>query len=174
MDVLIRAARPDDAEGVVTILNEIIAAGRYTAFDTPFTAEAERRYMAELPTRGVFHVAQEDRNHRMVGFQTLAPFATYTHAFDHVGVIATYVDLNCRRCGVGTQLWEATCAAARQKGYEKIFTYVRADNPAALAAYGQWGFHVVGTAQRHAKIQGRYVDEVIIERQIPDVAGARG
>jgi L-amino acid N-acyltransferase YncA len=174
MDILIRGARPDDAEGVVAILNEIIAAGRYTAFDTPFTAEAETRYMTELPARGIFHVAQAKTNQKIVGFQTLDPFATYTHVFDHVGVIATYVDLDRRRCGVGTQLCEATFAFARQKSYEKIFTYVRADNPAALAAYGQWGFHVVGTARKHAKIQGRYVDEVIIERQISDVAGARG
>jgi RimJ/RimL family protein N-acetyltransferase len=49
-------------------------------------------------------------------------------------------------------------------GYEKIFTYVRGDNPAALVAYVKCGFRIVGTAQRHAKCAGRYVDEIIIER----------
>jgi ribosomal protein S18 acetylase RimI-like enzyme len=81
-----------------------------------------------------------------------------------VGVIATFVDLACRRQGVGKRLFAATFEAARRKGYEKIFTYVRADNPAALEAYSKQGFRTIGTAQRQAKFRDRYVDEVIIER----------
>lgn len=41
MDVLIREARPEDAEGIVRVLNPIIETGKHTIFDTPFTAEAE-------------------------------------------------------------------------------------------------------------------------------------
>ena len=47
-----------------------------------------------------------------------------------------------------------------------IFTFVSADNPAALAAYLDQGFTVVGTATRHAKIDGRYIDEVMIEKAL--------
>ncbi len=54
--------------------------------------------------------------------------------------------------------------AARRKGYEKIFTFIRADNPAALATYEKQGFSVVGIARKHAKLAGKYVDEVLIER----------
>ena len=93
----------------------------------------------------------------------MEPFATYTHGFDHVGTLGTYVDLAARRQGVGTALFEATFAMARRKGYEKIFTFVRADNPAALATYRKRGFTIVGTARRHARINGAYVDEIIIE-----------
>jgi L-amino acid N-acyltransferase YncA len=99
----------------------------------------------------------------LLGFQVVEPFATYTHAFDHVGVIGTFVDLAWRRQGIGARLAEATFAAARKKGYEKLFGYVRADNAAALAFYASLGFGVIGTAQRQARIGGRYVDEVLIE-----------
>ena len=132
--------------------------------DGPFSVEEERRFISSFPPRGIFHVAESRSNGRVVGLQTMEPFAAYTHAFDHVGIIATYVDLGCRRQGIGKRLFEATFAAARQKGYEKIFTYVRGDNPAALAAYVKCGFRIVGTAQRHAKCGGRYVDEIIIEK----------
>jgi ribosomal protein S18 acetylase RimI-like enzyme len=94
----------------------------------------------------------------------MEPFATYTHAFDHVGTLGTYVDLGCRRQGIATALFEATFEVARRKGYEKILTFVRADNPAALATYLKQGFAIVGTARRHTKINGAYVDEIIIER----------
>ena len=60
---------------------------------------------------------------------------------------------------------------AREKGYEKLFSYVRADNPAALAFYQRLGFEIVGTARRQARIGARhsarysvrYIDEIIIE-----------
>ncbi|WP_017316600.1 GNAT family N-acetyltransferase [Mastigocladopsis repens] len=164
MDLLVREAHPNDAEAIVGIWNPIIATGLYTAVDTLLTVEAEREYILNFPQRGVFHVAVCRADHKVVGFQSMEPFATYTHAFDHVGVIGTYVDLSYRRQGIGKCLFDATFEAARRKGYEKIFTYVRADNVAALASYLRRGFQIVGTAQRHAKLNGTYVDEIIIER----------
>lgn len=41
MELLIREVQVDDAEAIVGILNPIIQAGIYTAFDTPFTVEDE-------------------------------------------------------------------------------------------------------------------------------------
>lgn len=164
MELLIREARPEDAEAIIGIFNPIIEAGLYTVFDTPFTVEAERDYILNFPQRGIFHVAVNLPDHKIVGFQSMEPFAPYTHAFDHVGMLGTYVDLPSRRKGISRQLFEATFEVARQKGYEKIFTFVRADNTVALAVYLNHGFRIVGTAQRQAKIDGRYVDEIIIEK----------
>lgn len=166
MHLEIREATPDDADAIVRVLNPIIEAGTYTVFDTPFTAEAEREYLLKFPARGVFLVALRRDDGRVVGFQSMEPFAHYTRAFDHVGVLGTYVDLACRRQGVATALFQATFAAAVRKGYGKIFTFVRADNPAALQAYLRQGFRTVGTALRHARLGGAFVDEIIIEKQL--------
>jgi L-amino acid N-acyltransferase YncA len=162
--IQIREACADDAEGIVEILNPIIAARCYSALDTPVTPADERRFIHEFPPNGVFHVAVDAQDDRIVGFQDVSPFAAYTHAFDHVGIIGTYVDLHRRRQGIGRQLFAATFGAARHKGYEKIFTYVRADNDAGLRAYLDQGFRLVGRAERHAKIDGRYIDELVIEK----------
>jgi L-amino acid N-acyltransferase YncA len=164
MKLLIREARPDDAEAIINIFNPIIETGQHTIFDTPFTAEAEREFILNLHERGIFHVAVNQEEEKIVGFQSMEPFATYTHAFDHVGMLGTYVDRTARRQGIATQLFEATFKAAQLKGYEKLFTYVRADNPAALATYLNQGFGIVGTAKRQARIKGGYVDEIIIEK----------
>jgi L-amino acid N-acyltransferase YncA len=164
MKLLIRDVRPEDAEAILQVFNPIINAGLYTIFVTPFTAEAEREFIVNFPSRGVFHVAVRVGDGCVVGFQNVEPFATYTHAFDHVGVIGTYVDLDCHRLGIASKLFEATFKAARLKGYEKLSAFVRADNPAAVAAYLKQGFQVIGTALRHAKINGRYIDEVLIEK----------
>ena len=160
----IRNAVVDDAEAIVAILNPIIAARIYTAFDTPVTIEDEVQFIRAFPARGLFHVAVDRFTGRIVGFQDVSPFADFTHAFDHLGVIGTYVDLERRRQGIATKLFEATFEAAARKGYEKMFTYVRADNTAGLDVYLRQGFRVVGTAVRHAKIDGRYIDEIVIEK----------
>lgn len=163
-DLLIRSVRPDDAGAIVAILNPIIEAGEHTVLDTLLTVEFERRYIDSFPQRGVFTVAERPENHQVVGFQSLEPFASYTRAFDHVAVIGTYVALSHRHQGIGTRLSDVSFEAARRNGYEKIFTYVRADNLASLAFYLKLGFRVIGTAQRQAKIGQRYVDEILIEK----------
>ena len=164
MQIEVREATPDDAAGIVSVLNPIIAARIYTVLDAPFTVDAEREFIRHFPTRGIFHVAINNADETVVGFQSMEPFANYTHAFDHVGVLGTFVDLPCRRQRIATRLFEATFAAAIGKGYEKIFTFVRSDNAAALATYLAQGFRTVGTARDHAKIDGEYVDEIIIEK----------
>jgi len=164
LNIIVRDAEPRDASAVAGILNRIIDAREYTAFDTPFSIEDERRYIQNFPTRGVFVVAEQSGSGRVVGFQSMEPFAGYTHAFDHVGVLGTYVDCDYRRQGIAKRLFAATFDAALHKGYRKIFTYVRADNSAGLATYLSAGFSVVGTAQKHARVNGRYIDEIIVER----------
>ena len=150
MDLLIREVGLGDAEAIVGILNPIIESGAYSALDTPFTVEAEREFIRNFPQHGLFYVAEDFRDRRAVGFQNLEPYATYTHAFYHVGVIATHVHLGWRRRRVGRRLCEVTFESARGKGYEKVFTFVRADNPDALQFCLSLGFRVIGTAQKQA------------------------
>lgn len=167
MDLVIRPAVAADAGGIVNILNPIIEAGVYTMFDTPFTVDAEQRYIETLPARGIFLVALTAGG-GIVGFQSMEPFATYTRAFDHVGVMGTYVDLARRRQGIGRALFQATFEAARRKEYEKLFTYIRADNAPALRAYLRQGFSMVGTARRHAKVRNIHIDAIIVERPLTE------
>jgi L-amino acid N-acyltransferase YncA len=165
MNIVVRLAAPDDAAGIAGVLNPIIDDGRYSALDTTFSVEEERAFIERFPARGIFHVAVDDTG-AVAGFQVFEPLAPHLHALDHVGTIGTYVDLARRRQGIASHLFAATFAAAVAKGYEKIFTFVRADNAAALNAYLHHGFTVVGTATRHAKIRGVYVDEVMIEKPL--------
>jgi L-amino acid N-acyltransferase YncA len=162
----IRDVRIEDAEGIARILNPIIGARCYTALDTRVTVEQEREFIRHFPARGIFVVAADTTSDRIAGFQDISPFADFTHAFDHVGVIGTYVDLDRRRQGIASALFAATFGTAPQKGYEKFFTYVRADNEAGLHTYLRHGFRIVGIAERHAKIDGKYIDEIVIERPV--------
>ena len=161
--IRIREATLDDAEVLVNIMNSIIKTGAYSAFDTLQTSASQRDFIAHFNERGIFHVAECPVEKMVIGMQTLEPFADYSHAFDHVGIMGTLVDLQQRRSGIGTTLFEATRAEALKRGYEKIFTYVRADNINGLNYYRKMGFGVVGNATKQVKINGKYIDEIIIE-----------
>ncbi|MBT3270759.1 GNAT family N-acetyltransferase [Candidatus Poribacteria bacterium] len=163
MSLHIRRACVEDAAAMLAVLNPIIEARCYTVLDAPFTLAEQRAFIEAFPKRGVFHVAERGDDGEVVGFQDVEPFASYTHAFDHVGVIGTFVRLDCLREGVGRALFASTFAAARDLGYEKLFTFIRADNLAARAAYASQGFREIGVASRHAKIDGAYVDEIMVE-----------
>ncbi|MCG9781349.1 GNAT family N-acetyltransferase [Vibrio brasiliensis] len=163
MSIVVRQVTLEDAEGITQVLNPIIVEGLYTILDTTFTPEQEKQFIADFPQRGVFTVAVSEKDDKVIGFQNIEPFAQYTKAFDHVGVIGTFVCESARGQGVSTQLFKSTFDVARQKGYEKLFAYVRSDNERALAAYLKQGFEVVGTAKKHAKVAGEYVDEILIE-----------
>ena len=164
MVFVVRDVEPSDAAGLVRVLNPIIEAQRYTVLDMPVNVETEFDFIIDFPDRGIWKVAVREPDRTIVGFQVLEPYASYTRAFDHVGTLGTYVDLELRRQGIARRLFAATFDAARHKGYEKIFTFIRADNPAALQAYLGQGFLVIGNAKRQAKIDGQYIDEILIEK----------
>lgn len=162
-DIVVRRATLDDAAGVAAVLNAVIAGGRHSLLDTPFTVAAERDFMAALPARAFLHVA-EAPGAGVVGFQTVEPWSRFaTTAFEHVATMGTYVAEGSRRRGIGRRLAEASFAAARELGYTKICTDVRADNLDSLAFHIALGFAVVGTARRHARLGGREVDVITIE-----------
>jgi L-amino acid N-acyltransferase YncA len=164
--IRIRPVRVEEAEGVIQVLNPLIQSGNHTVLDRVFTIDEERSFISSFPKRGVFHVAERDPDNIIVGFQNVEPFAAYTGAFAHVGVIGTYVDSSGHRQGIGRLLFESTRLAALGKGYEKFFAFVRADNTGALSFYKRIGFTVIGVAKRQAKINGQYIEEVMIERPI--------
>ena len=160
----IREVRPADAEAVVALFNPIIEAGRYTTFVSPFTVSDERAFIRNFPARGSFLGAFHAQSGQLRGFQVVTAVASYTSALDHVAEIGTYVSLEHQRQGIAGQLHSATFERAKAKGFEKLLAWVRADNEAGLRSYTRYGFERVGVAKRHAKIGGRYLDEVILER----------
>jgi len=161
--VSIRRATPDDAAGVAAVLNGVIAGGRHSLLDTPFTVAEERAYIEALPARAFLHIAEADGD--IIAFQTVIPWNTFaTRELDHVATMGTYVDELYRRRGVGAALAAASFVAALELGYDKIFADLRADNLDSLGYHLALGFTIVGTARRHARVAGRDIDVIFIER----------
>jgi L-amino acid N-acyltransferase YncA len=164
MSLVVRQVTIDDAKGITDVLNPIIIEGLYTVLDTTFSVNEEKEFIKQFPEQGVFTIAVCAKTSKVIGFQNIEPFASYTRAFDHVGIIGTFVGNDHQGQGLSKKLFQSTFEVAKQKGYEKLFAYVRGDNERALGAYLKQGFEVVGTAKKHAKVGGVYIDEILIEK----------
>jgi GNAT superfamily N-acetyltransferase len=165
VDVVIRRATVNDAQSVAGLINAIIDEGQLTSLYPALTAEQEEAFIAGLGPRSAMYLARADN--ALLGTCTVEPFAPYTRAMDHVGVVGTFVSGSVRRHGIGRQLFEKTLAFARQQGYEKLIVYVRAGNAGAQAFYRTCGFIPKMVLERQVKIEGRYDDEVWMELFVP-------
>jgi L-amino acid N-acyltransferase YncA len=162
MNIMVREARLKDAQSIINVLNPIIETKKYSVMVQTFTLEEETNFIKNFPERGIFHIAVDED--KVVGFQVMEPISTLTAAFDHVGIIGTYIDLTLRGQGISKKLFELTFKLAKDKGFEKLTAYVRSDNPVALKTYQSNGFYIIGVGKRQAKIDGNYIDEIFIEK----------
>jgi ribosomal protein S18 acetylase RimI-like enzyme len=76
------------------------------------------------------------------------------------------VDPNRRRLGVGRQLIEAAVEEARNRGARKLSLRVLGGNTGARRLYEACGFVVEGILRDEFLLQGRYVDDVLMARQL--------
>ena len=164
MEISIRTAREEDAGSIVAILNPIIEAGKYTVMDEQLSVADQIDFIRGFPECGIYNVAVCNDSERVLGIQDVQPISTGLSAFKHVGEISTFVSLGSHRKGIGRSLSDATFRVARELGFLKMIATIRVDNPQAFSFYQSLGFKTVGTAQRHAFVRGRYIDEVLMER----------
>jgi L-amino acid N-acyltransferase YncA len=165
----IRAAAPPDAEAIAAIYNEGIE-------ERAATFETRRRSAADMAarfgsTRHPFLVA--DRDGQVVGFAAVAPYSE-REAYSGVGEFMVYVARPARGRGVGAGLLEGLVAEAERRGFHKLVSKAFPENSASRALLRRCGFREVGTHLRHARLDGRWRDVVVVERLLGDAAAGPG
>jgi L-amino acid N-acyltransferase YncA len=148
--MIVRAALPEDAEGMARVLNAIIAIGGTTAHEHPKSVDAVRRnYITKAEVRS--SVVAEDAG-ALIGWQAVEFWEGALH-------IGTFVDPGIQAKGVGAALFAATCGILRPLSPAYIIASIRADNVPGLAYYARIGFrdveHDPGFALEDGRVVGR-------------------
>ncbi len=160
-----RAATPADAAAIAAIYNEGIA-------DRTATFETRERTATDVLAwfDGTHPVIVVERDGRVVGF---ANTTTYRPRDCYAGVaeFGVYVAREERGSGVGREAMDALAAAAELGGFWKLVSRVFVSNVASRSLLRSVGFREVGTYRRHAKLDGAWIDVVIVERLLGDAAG---
>jgi len=162
-DVSVRAATPDDAAVICTIYNQGIE-DRVATLETELrTPEERRQWMAGRGPRHPVVVAVTDE--QVVGWGSLNSFNPRP-AYDHVVDLSVYVERGWRGRGVGRVLLLHLLARAKTLGYHKMVLATFPYNEAGVALYQKMGFTPVGVYHEQGRLDGHWVDVLIMERML--------
>jgi len=156
--VVVRAARPDDAEAIARIHNEGIAE-RVATFQT---AIQQGPSIAEAIEGGrlVFVAARGDE---VVGWASVAPYDDAHEYYSGVGEATLYVRRQARREGTGRALLAALAEKAERRGYHKLVGKIFTTNGPSIALVRASGWREVGLHERHGRLDGEWKDVLVVE-----------
>jgi phosphinothricin acetyltransferase len=161
----VRRAQARDAAAVAEIYNQGILA-RGATFETEPRSEEERRAVIEKGDPR-FPILVADLDGRVAGWASLTQHSP-RHCYRGIAEISVYIDAAARGRGVGTALMSALIDEARRLGFWKLVSRAFLFNAASRALCARAGFREVGIYERHARLDGKWLDVVIVERLIPE------
>ncbi len=154
--ITVREALGLDSANMARLLNEIIEIGGTTAITRPVTGDDLKQWMASNADHSAWHVGL-DEDEKVVGFQWINPHPKLpAGACD----IATFVQVGRTGLGIGSALFSATSAAAKQLGYVWINATIRADNAGGLIYYQSRGFRDWHFDEGVSLASGQIVDKI--------------
>ncbi len=157
---IVRRAVVGDAPVLMENLNSIAQEKVYIATDRPLTdLGAEEKWIQSFDgVDRVLYVAEVEG--RVVGAADVRSGHFEKEA--HVKTLGISIISQYRGMGVGTELMRACIDFCRSAGTEKVCLEVFATNVRAIALYEKLGFATEGVRAEQFKIDGRYVDEVLM------------
>jgi RimJ/RimL family protein N-acetyltransferase len=165
MSIVIREARPEDAEALIAHVQQLteepdidvpLEPGEFT-----YTPEQERKIIQEYAEadNAAFFVALSDG--QIVGVLTI--HGGKRKRTRHAASFGISVRRESRNQGVGNTLLLAAIAWARQGGIiKRIELHVYARNQTAIHLYEKHGFRIEGRRQRAVLQNGEYLDDYVM------------
>ncbi|MGH2926546.1 MAG: GNAT family N-acetyltransferase [Solirubrobacterales bacterium] len=157
-ELLVRRARPQDAEAIARIHNQGIAE-RTATFQT---ANRDSSEIAAKIGRGRVMLVAE-RAGRVVGWAALARYADAHHYYATVAETTVYVDHDVRRAGVGRSLLEGLADEGAARGHHKLVGKLFTSNQPSIALVKACGWREVGVHRRHGRLDGEWRDVLVVE-----------
>jgi len=161
----IRSAVPTDAAAIAAIYNQGIAERSSTFETAPRTVSDIEQRLADLARYPL--LVATDAAGSVLGWAGLSGYRL-RDCYAGIGEFSVYLDNAARGRGIGRQLLQALIDVARERGYWKLLSRIFLFNTASRALCRSVGFREVGIYEKHGRLEGRWLDVVIVERLIPE------
>ncbi len=162
MNPVARPASPDDAERIAQIYNEGIQ-DRVGTFETrPRGADDVRPWFD-----GIHPIVVVEHDGGVIAFASTSSYRS-RECYAGIAEFSVYVARNARGLGAGTIAMRALIDAVRPTGICKLVSRIFVDNTASRKLMASVGFREVGIYEKHAPLDGKWRDVVIVERLIPE------
>ena len=133
----VRPTEARDVPALTALINQIIAIGGTTAYQESFSETDLAAHLLDDTRLICCHTAIDPADGAPAGYQVLK---THPDLPPHWADIATFARVEPKLPGVGTALFAATRAFARNSGLVAINATIRADNAGGLVYYRKMGF----------------------------------
>lgn len=164
MTMTIRHAIAADATSIAFIYNQGIE-DRGATFETEPRTAADIVRRLEDASQFPLLVAEEDD--AVVGWAGLSAYRSRS-CYSGIGEFSIYLERAARGRGIGRELLLSLIDAARQRGYWKLVSRIFPSNAGSRALCRSCGFREVGIYEKHGRLDGEWLDVVIVERLIPE------
>ena len=158
-------AAESDAEAIARIYNQGISE-RIATFETAPRSVAEIREVLHKKGDRYPTVVVEDDG-EVVAFAWVSSYRERS-CYSGVGEHSVYSDRSARGTGAGTAALEGLFEECRTRGFWKLVSRIFPQNEASRRLHLKVGFREVGIYQRHAQLDGVWVDNVIVEKLLDD------
>jgi phosphinothricin acetyltransferase len=173
-DLKIRKAVRTDAEEICEIYNEALVEGRATFETEPRTESQCCKWITEHDERHPILVAVRNskvdetwhnKEDNVQGWASITPYSSRL-CYSGVGEFSIYVKHGFRGKGVGKKLMTELIQEAGRLGYWKLISRILPFNVASRNLCKSCGFREVGFYEKHGKLNGKWLDVVIVEKLI--------
>lgn len=130
--IKIRKAKKNDINRITEIWsqNQIQSVGKPTNSKT--IKKFKKTMRKELKLSNTVVIVAQNNSKEIIGWQGIFSMLKNPILGKHVAQINTYLDLKSSTPDLGKQLTDQTIKAARKKGVEHIYAWVKEDNIAAI------------------------------------------
>ncbi|VVN83588.1 Putative phosphinothricin acetyltransferase YwnH [Pseudomonas fluorescens] len=160
----VRLAEPKDTVSIAAIYNQGIEE-RSSTFETAPRSLADMLDRINAMERYPVLVMVDEAN-QVFGWAGLSSYRGRA-CYDGIADFSIYLDRSVRGEGLGKQLLQSLLAEAEARGFWKVLSRIFTFNHASLALCEACGFRQVGVYEKHACLEGRWLDCVIVERLFP-------
>jgi len=165
-DATVRRANPTDAAPIAAIYNDAVEE-RVATFETEPRSEAAMRAWIENHDERHPILVAELPPETVVGWASVSEYRPRS-CYAGVGEFSVYVAQGQRGRGVGRMLLAALVEEAGRQGYWKLVSRIFPSNLASRALCRRCGFREVGVYEKHGRLDGNWLDTLIVERLIPE------
>lgn len=163
----IRRAEPEDAPEIAVIYNEGIDERAATFNTEHVTADDRRNHIEKGGDKHPVFVAVQNKSDKVAGWASISAYSPRS-CYVGIGEVSVYVRKEYRGRGLGKALLLALITEARLQAYWKLMGRIFAFNQVSRGIFRDLGFREIGVHEKHAKLDGKWIDVVEVELPIPE------